>query len=266
MDIKILVATHKNYKMPADGVYAPIHVGRAGKKDLGYLGDNTGDNISAKNPSFCELTGLYWAWKNLDCDYIGLCHYRRHFSLKSGRSLFAKEKIDYVLKREEISALLDEYDVVLPTKRNYYIETIHSHYKHAHNIRDLELTRSIIETLYPAYIPSYERVMSGRKLYLFNMFIMKKLQFDAYAQWLFDILFQLEKEIDISSYDDYQKRVLGFISERLFNVWIENQNLKSCHIPVINLERVNWINKIYKFVLRKISVPKNRERDQSITY
>ena len=71
MDIKILVAAHKKYWMPDDDVYLPIHVGREGKEDLGYLGDNTGDNISSKNANYCELTGLYWAWKNLKCDYIG---------------------------------------------------------------------------------------------------------------------------------------------------------------------------------------------------
>ena len=75
MDIKILVATHKAYWMPEDDVYLPLHVGREGKQDLGFVGDNIGDNISLKNPNFCELTGLYWAWKNLQCDYIGLCHY-----------------------------------------------------------------------------------------------------------------------------------------------------------------------------------------------
>ena len=80
MDIKILVATHKKYWMPKDDIYFPIHVGREGKADLGYIGDNTGDNISAKNANYCELTGLYWAWKNLKCDYIGLCHYRRYFA------------------------------------------------------------------------------------------------------------------------------------------------------------------------------------------
>ena len=84
--VKIIVATHKKYQMPIDHIYIPLHVGADGKKDaegndldFGYIKDNTGDNISNLNPSFCELTGLYWAWKNLDADYIGLVHYRRHF-------------------------------------------------------------------------------------------------------------------------------------------------------------------------------------------
>ena len=71
--INIIIATHKKYQMPADSMYIPLHVGAEGKKDetgkelnLGYVKDNTGDNISKMNPSFCELTGLYWDWKNLN--------------------------------------------------------------------------------------------------------------------------------------------------------------------------------------------------------
>lgn len=82
MNIKIIVATHKLYWMPNDNVYLPLHVGRVmeGAVDLGYLGDNTGDNISGKNKDYCELTGIYWAWKNIAADYIGISHYRRQFT------------------------------------------------------------------------------------------------------------------------------------------------------------------------------------------
>ena len=81
---KIIVATHKQFTMPEDAeLYLPIHVGSEGKEKLGYQCDNEGDNISNLNPYYCELTGLYWAWKNLDCDYLGLVHYRRYFTSKS---------------------------------------------------------------------------------------------------------------------------------------------------------------------------------------
>lgn len=81
MDIKIIVAAHKPYRMPKDSMYLPIQVGRAlSKQEADWQGDDTGDNISCKNPNFCELTGLYWAWKNLKADAIGLVHYRRHFA------------------------------------------------------------------------------------------------------------------------------------------------------------------------------------------
>ena len=63
-NIKIIVATHKKYKMPNDAMYLPVQVGAEGKETLGYVRDNEGENISHKNPNYCELTGLYWAWKN----------------------------------------------------------------------------------------------------------------------------------------------------------------------------------------------------------
>ena len=100
-NIKIIVATHKSFEMPQNKeLYLPVHVGCQGKDDLGYQGDNTGENISQLNPYYCELTGLYWAWKNLDCDYLGLVHYRRYFTKKTQ---FYKEnlKIDEVILNQE---------------------------------------------------------------------------------------------------------------------------------------------------------------------
>ncbi len=93
--------------------------------------------------------------------------------------------------------------------------------------------------------------MGGKKLYLYNMFIMKKKDFDEYCKWLFDILFKLESQIDISNYDNYQSRIFGFLSERLFNVWIKKHNLKIKEIPVINMEGINWWNKGINFLKRK---------------
>ncbi|MED0717292.1 DUF4422 domain-containing protein [Aeribacillus composti] len=250
----ILVATHKKYQMPKESIYLPLHVGREGKEDLGYQGDNTGDNISIKNPNYCELTGLYWAWKNLSCEYIGLCHYRRYFTNKNliQRFLHKHNKFDLILTESEIKKLLEEYDVILPTKRNYYIETVWSHYKNAHHIKDLEETKKIIEEKYPEYLDSFEKVMSGTKLHLYNMFIMKKEDFDRYCKWVFDILFELEKRVNISSYDNYQKRIFGFISERLFNVWVYSRKLRLKKLPVVNIEEINWGKKIANFLLRKV--------------
>ena len=251
MDIKVLVATHKKYWMPNDDVYLPIHVGREGKTDLGYIGDNTGDNISAKNANYCELTGLYWAWKNLKCDYIGLCHYRRYFAGKNLHTNNAEKKKAVILHRKDYGKLLHGYDVILPVKRNYYIETVRSQYEHAHNKRDLDETERIIQKLYPEYSEAFTKVMGRTKLHILNMFVMKDVLFDEYCSWLFSILFELEKKIDITNYNQYEARVFGFIAERLFNVWLEKQQLNVKEIPVINLEKVNLVRKIYKFLKRK---------------
>lgn len=250
MDIKILVATHKAYWMPKDDVYMPLHVGREGKPNLGFIGDNTGENISLKNANYCELTGLYWAWKNLQCDYIGLCHYRRYFcAAKHGSDFVSKTKA--VFQRADYEKLLSQYDVILPKKRNYYIETVRSQYEHAHNKRDLDEVEEILCEQYPEDVSSFKSVMSRRKLHILNMFVMNKGLFDEYCQWLFEILFELEKTIDISQYNEYQARVYGFLGERLFNVWLEKKQLKIKEVDVVNLEPVNWVKKIRDFVKRK---------------
>lgn len=250
MDIKILVATHKAYWMPEDDVYLPLHVGREGKQDLGFLGDNTGDNISLKNPNFCELTALYWAWKNLQCDYIGLCHYRRYFCRgKHNSNIYSK--YNDILNKTDYERLLQKYDVILPQKRNYYIETVRSQYEHGHYKRDLDEVEKIINEIFPSYTNSFKKVMDSRKLFILNMFVMNRQLFNEYCLWLFTILFTLENRIDISSYDQYQSRIYGFLSERLFNVWLDKNQLRITTVPVVNLESVNWINKIFNFFKRK---------------
>lgn len=127
--------------MPKDDIYLPLHVGREGKDDIVFTGDNTGDNISNKNASFCELTGLYWACLNLDADYIGLVHYRKHFTAKGKKG----SKFQRIINRDELNEILKKYDVVLPMPRHYYIETNYSQYVHAHHEEDLIETRKIIK-------------------------------------------------------------------------------------------------------------------------
>ena len=250
MDIKILVATHKPYWMPEDKVYVPIHMGSEGKTDIGFIGDNTGENISNKNANYCELTGLYWAWKNLQADYIGLCHYRRYFANKHhGNSLASKQKA--ILSKKDYEALLKDYECILPGKRNYYIETVRSQYEHAHNKKDLDESERIIRDLYPEYIPAFFTVMDSKKLYIFNMFVMSRDCFNAYCQWLFNILFELEKRIDISTYNKTEARVFGYLSERLFNVWLEKNRLKYKELNVVFMEKENWLIKGGKFLKRK---------------
>ena len=146
---------------------------------------------------------------------------------------------------------MQEYDVILPVKRNYYIETVRSQYEHAHNKRDLDEAEKIVSELYPEYSKAFAKVMSRTRLYILNMFVMKKTLFDEYCSWLFSILFELEKRIDITNYNQYEARVFGFISERLFNIWLEKKQLKIKEVPVVNLEKVNWKRKISKFLIRK---------------
>lgn len=256
MDIKILIATHKKYEMPKEKCYLPIHVGSSGKKSIGYVSDDEGDNISEKNPYYCELTGLYWGWKNLKCDYVGLAHYRRHFTKKSLVSRLFSNKFDCILRDKEIESLLKKYDVILPKKRKYYIETLYSHYAHTHYAEHLDETRNIICKYYGDYIKDFDIVMKRTNAHMFNMFIMKKELADEYCDWLFSILDKLEGKIDAEKYDSYQARLYGRVSELLLDVWLEHKKLKYKEISCMHMERINWLDKGIKFLNAKFTLKK----------
>lgn len=251
MDVKILVAAHKLYDMPTDSMYLPLHVGREGKDSLPYQPDNTGENISEKNPRFCELTGLYWAWKNLDCDYIGLVHYRRHFTVRSDRYRREHTPMECVLTERELRVLIPKYEVIVPKKRKYYIETLYSHYAHTHYAKHLDITREIIAERCPEYLPAFDHVMRQTSGYMFNMFIMEKSMADCYCSWLFDILFELENRVDNSAYTVFQARFYGRISEIIFNVWLEKEQPFLKEIGYLPMEKENWLKKGRAFLRAK---------------
>lgn len=252
MDVKIIVAAHKPYEMPQEDIYLPVHVGKEGKDDIGFIGDNTGDNISLKNPSYCELTGLYWAWKNLDTDYIGLAHYRRHFTVKSRAQRKNLAPMQAVLSGAEAEELVQNYRILVPQKRKYYIETLYSHYAHTHYKEHLDVTREIIEQMYPIYLKEYDAVMRQRGGYMFNMYIMEKSLSDAYCKWLFDILFELEKRLGTREYSAFQGRFYGRVSEILFNVWLNHQRIPYKEIGYMHMEKINWWKKGCAFLNAKL--------------
>ena len=250
-DIKVIIATHKRYKMPESDMYIPIQVGKKTNNELGYQTDDVGENISSKNPYYCELTALYWGWKNLDADYMGLVHYRRYFSITRKIPKETEKKMDCILKQQEIENILDNVDIILPQKRNYYIETLYSHYKNTMYVEPLDETKKIIEEKYPEYLEEFDKLHRRTSGHMFNMFIMKKEVLNEYCTWIFDILFELEKRIDVTKYDSFHARFFGRVSELLLDVWINKNNLKYEEIKVISTERINWPKKILSFLNAK---------------
>lgn len=222
----IYVAAHKAYNIiPIDG-YIPLQVGAAQNDPLPYEKDETGESISEKNPHYCELTGLYWIWKNRREDYKGLVHYRRYF-VKGGR----------LLTQEDIRTLLADSDVILPPaeilRENAWEEfCLHSGHEH-----DLVLLRDAVATVDKQYLPSFDAVMQGNRLRLYNMMIAKEPLFDAYCQWLFAVLFELEQHVDMTNYTPYQQRLYGFLGERLLNVWMAHNKPRIAVAHVKNTEQ-----------------------------
>lgn len=224
MGTRIYTMTHKKFCPPKDPTYIPLQVGKAGREDLGYLGDDTGDHISDLNCYYGELTGIYWLWKNLDYDgNVGVCHYRRFFIDEERRLL---TEVDY-------DRILSQYDVIT-SKAIQIEEPYRAYYGKAHNIRDLELEGEVIRELFPDDYSVFEQVMNGKKHYFGNLMVTSRKLFDEYCEWLFSIFAELSGRIDVSTYDDYHKRIFGFLSEQLLLVWITARGLRvyECRVGI----------------------------------
>lgn len=248
-NLKILIATHKAWEMPSESIYLPVQVGSKGKENLGYQQDDEGENISELNPYFSELTALYWAWKNLDTDYLGLVHYRRYFT----KPHYSKKATidERVMDKHILDSLLKKDVALVPKKRNYYIETLKSHYDHTLDVTHLEVARSIINELNPEYLSAFDSVMNQRGGYMYNMFIMPKKLADQYCDWLFPILFELFERIGFDNMTAFKKRYPGRVSELLFNVWLKKNNIQVREIPYHYEDKINWFKKGSSFLKAK---------------
>ncbi len=243
-EIKIVVATHKPYWMPKDSVYLPVQVGAACHAAFGLQTDDSGDNISTKNGRYCELTALYWAWKNLTAGYLGLAHYRRYLAQCAWG-----EKHLRIANGPCLDAVLQKHDVLLPKPRRYGIETNYSHYVHAHGVGHLEAVKAILQQFYPEYIPAFNIVMGRTWGHRFNMFLMRRDLADAYCTWIFDVLQQLEQRLPPAGGND---RVCGYVAERLLDVWIVHNGHGYVELPFVVLENEHWPKKIAAFLKRKV--------------
>lgn len=270
-NIKILTCIHKDDIYLKDKDYLPIHVGKAlSNIDLGIQGDNTGDNISAKNPNYCELTAMYWAWKNLkDVDYIGLCHYRRYFDFhKQCRKGFPftvfptneYKNIDISIPDKIIKKLQKGY-VIVPSP-SIIKHALYYDYCTYHISEDIKNVESVIRsTCDSRFVEAFEHIMyRNNKFIQYNMFIMSWNEFDKYCTWLFNILNKVEENVNIENYSVYQKRIYGFLAERLFNVYLYAESIKSLKKPIIffsdnnDEEKISYLKYEYRCTLSKISL------------
>ncbi|MGD9916423.1 MAG: DUF4422 domain-containing protein [Paenirhodobacter sp.] len=261
-----MITIYVNYFAPAkifeSDVLKPIQVGAAASKtDLGILRDDEGDNISLRNPAYCEMTGIYWAWKNdHDSDVLGFLHYRRYFDFAPNtprqvdrHGLINHPALDtdlidnFGLTPEAIERAMQGYDMLLPIPFNVQSAgpaSVRAHYQTAphHHIEDLELAGRIVAELSPEYAPHFEAMMSGHMLYPNNMFLFTRPVFEEYCAWLFPILERLDAEIDVSNYTWQEARAVGYIAERLFTVFVLGQKAMKPDLKIKELNLVFVVN------------------------
>jgi hypothetical protein len=241
-NVKIFICAHKEVSLPQHPYFLPVQAGASLHEPIpGYQPDSDGDNISVKNPHFCELTCHYWAWKNLkNVDIIGLNHYRRYFDFQKKCPQFSADKrftsTEAFLSRPyhfpDLDKLLQKYDIILPITRHWRVSNTQQYYDY-HIAKDWEMLRQIIKERSPQYSPAFEKTMDhSNKSAGYNMFITHWKNFNAYSEWLFDILFEVERRVPPIA-DSIQSRIYGYMSERLINVFCEHHHLRIKHIPLI---------------------------------
>lgn len=244
------VIAHKQFEQELPKGYQKLLVGAEGKKGKfeDFLKDNTGENISVKNPNYCELTGIYWLWKNSKDKNIGISHYRRFFteeSLEQVNKDNKQNKQPKIIEIDKLNELLNDADWIVPTQVNFGYwhfkkVTLYNQYVDNHPKEGLLQTREVISEKFPEYLADFDKVvMNGNSFTPLNMMYTDKKKFDKYCEWLFEILFEVEKRVDISSYDAYQARIFGFISERLLEVYLVHNNFKLIRLNVFNTELSN---------------------------
>ena len=279
MNIKplILIATHKPVHFYENDFMKGIMLGNAmhsSKNNFYYYADDTGNNISYKNNQYCELTALYWAWKNLDDSYshIGLFHYRRFLSFNKF-NIFKKYILAlkplfpllYGYNIKKLSFLLYKYDVLLPEKINLQFlhksktpitmaNNLYLHDDKHDNVKSLLL--QIIQEHTPKYQEAFIKSLTLEDIYFKNMFVMPKDLFNEYAEFLFTVLFALEEKLTATQSIN-TNRIYGFLAERLINTFLQyqqsiNSNIRINSMATIRPLEINFSKSYFKKQYKKL--------------
>ena len=261
---KILLCCHKKSVLPHDDIFLPIHAGKAlSNIDLSIQGDNEAlgkicDNISKKNKSYCELTALYWAWKNIETlypqlEYIGLNHYRRYFDFSNKAKKLLEHKDVLHIEDYSLAGLynLSLENTVITAKKPTLPLPVFIDYERNHIKEDYEILKAAVRDNFPEYYYSFCYIFELHNEYApYNMFIMPIALFKEYCTWLFALLAIVERKIDLSTRNDYQGRVFGFMGERLLNVFLYKKGVTIKRCSVLQYMESKEIQKIIPYKIR----------------
>lgn len=280
-NVKIFVTYKDRHKLIKSEVFCPIQTGRAISNDQfkEMIGDDTGDNISSLNDWFCEMSAIYWCWKNYDKignpKYIGFMHYRRHFIFGNGKyncdyyglEKFSEINDDYyrnqITSDKNIINIVNKYDCLFPRQVDISeytsVKNNYDQYKKYHNIKDYDILIDLIKNCYPEYYEILCEYNESNLAFFLNMFILKKEDFFEYCKWIFDVLFIFKTRIKIDSLNTYNKRTIGFISERLTALYLLKLKKKYsnyCFLPISYVENTNYSVDDIKVKIKNIkSIP-----------
>lgn len=276
LKINIVQCHHKKSEFIKNEIIQPIHVGAAlSNEKLEYcIRDDEGENISYKNSNWCELTALYWQWKNVEADYYGLFHYRRLLSFNHREGVYNEIDLSdsvrtkHHLNQNEIEKLCKNFDIITspyfdihPMGLDNQKLTSYDFYCRDHYKSDLDKLLQIAKKGNTNFYDALVQSLQEKKACFGNIQIMKKEYFEEYCSMLFSILFELESELDIKEYDSYQKRVYGFLAERMLNAYVlyaksKYQALRFTELGLVAVypfsKKPNIAKKIHKVSLNEV--------------
>ena len=225
--VKVFVVTHKVAKIPEEEVLVPIQVGHSLSVPLaGMIGDDTGVNISGKNPQYCEMTAHYWIWKNIkDIEYVGVCHYRRYLGID--------------ISERNIDELMADCDVIM-VEPSFYLDSVYSYFAKFMGAENMTILWMVMKKICPEYVDALENVCDGVKFHPFNMLLCRKALFDEYSEWMFNILQECEKYVKLAPYTN-ARRTLAYMAELLTGVYFLYRGMKIRSVPYYKIEDGNRI-------------------------
>ncbi|MBR4384756.1 MAG: DUF4422 domain-containing protein [Selenomonadaceae bacterium] len=238
---RTFVVTYKNIKLdaPPEG-YEILQAGHAVNADTGYTGDDTGDNISDLNVYLNELTALYWMWKNSSDSIVGLCHYRRFFTL--GDDKFSREKI---LSKDDALKILETHDMIV-SRLFYGVMTQREFIEHDCGKRLEKIGEAIFRKhllrVHPDYLEAFDFVMNSKAIYKCHLFITRREILDAYCKWLFAFLLDVTKEtlqiVPLDKFSFTPRRLVAFFAERMLMTWLFKQRLRLKELAFMFVEGI----------------------------
>ena len=227
----IYIVTHKRLDLPRMKGYRAIQVGGAADDFPGCLRDNTGSSIAEKNANYCELTAMYWIWKNVDDPCKGLAHYRRYFGKRPLSS-----RVGDILPYDALVGMLEGRDLLAARPAVYHVSAREQLLMECCAPETFDRLEAVVEGLAPEYMDAFRAFFAGNRASQYNMLFSRREVFDDYSAWLFPILFTLEDQVDLTGESDYRKRLYGFLGERLMNVWMAHNRLSVKYLPVVSTE------------------------------
>ena len=247
--VRIVIAAHKPAPFPEDPLYLPVQVNAAVNPPIeGFQSDDEGDSISALNYRYCELTALWWAWKNLEADYMGMVQYRRLFCSPSKNK---GSRIEDSMNLAEAKTLCAEHNLILPKARNYYIQSLENHFRgySFYCNGDFEAFRKAVANTGFDYASSFDRVMARKTGHMCNMFIMRRDYLDDYCSWLFTVMNDLDKTIDGG-----RTRILGYFAEHMLDIWADANGVDYHEVGCVFLDNENELRKRMGYALRLLGL------------